>query len=114
MVDPLEQPEFKARQQQAESRVLVEILRNIPGHWREVSLELNGKYSNETGARSVSHRLTNLITGEEIEDFTEGMFLASNLLHALYIRYELEWERCIVSMRLDDAAEIDWFEVRYL
>ena len=113
MVDSAEDSEFEKREEEWMGRLLYQCRQVIPGSWREAVLELEGRYSGETGKRSVSHRLRNPLTGEQITEFTQQLFMVSNMVHALHIMAGNEWERCVVEMGFDEDGEMDRCEARY-
>jgi len=106
------QAEFQGRQQRAMVRLMVECRQLIPTDWREAILEIDRNDMSE-GSRTIKHRLHNKITGEEIFNFSDRMFIASSLLHGLYSRYDMEWNHCILTMWFDDAGKVLDYEATF-
>ena len=80
-----------------ELRQLMQTL--IPPKWRLAKLQLDAGTSAVACARAVKHRLWNLVTDEEIQDFPERFFEVTTCLHAVYSMHRQAWDRCVITAR---------------
>ena len=81
---------------------LHELLRKlIPAKWRLAKLQLDAGTSAVACARAVKHRLWNLVTDEEIQDFPERFFEVTTCLHAVYSMHRQAWDRCVILAHRD-------------
>lgn len=80
------------------------VLACTSGDWTTVALELKVTFALPASTYSVTHRIRNPSTGQEVIDFSDALFAAITVFHRVELAAGRQWSECSLKVHFDEAG----------